>query len=185
MSNFTNNRWFTAVILLLLTANIVTLAFLWTSRNKEQHSGQFLPPQGRGNEVFEFLTHELQLDPAQQETYRKMRDEHRAGAKALQDSIRQAKDALFELLKQQDVPDSVIAAYSKKASGAEQKLDEFTFRHFQKLRSICNKVQQEKFDKIIQDALKRMAPRRPGPPPPGMHHPEDGPPGPPAGNKPI
>ena len=185
MSNFTNNRWFTAVILLLLTANIVTLALLWTNKNKEQHTEEHLPPpQGGGNEVFEFLTHELNLDSVQQQAYSKMRDEHRAGAKLLQDSIRKAKDALFALLKQQNTADSVIAVYSRKAADAGQALDELTFRHFQKLRAICNAAQQEKFDKIIQDALRMMRPpRRQGPPPPpGMHHPEDGPPGPPPGN---
>lgn len=180
MSNLTNNRWLPVIILLLITANIVTLALLWTNKGKEPAEVKFPEPPG-GGQVFMFLTNELKLDPAQQEAYRKMRDEHRAGQRGLQDSIRSAKDALFALLRQPGTNDSMIATCSRKAADAEQELDEYTFRHFQKLRSICNKEQQKKFDKIIQDVLHRMAPRRQGPPP-GMMRPEDGPPPPPPGS---
>ena len=127
-----------------------------------------LPPPPSG-QVFEFLTHELKLDPAQQEAYRKLRDEHRAGQREIQDNIRKAKDAFFALLQQPNVSDSLIQSYSARAVAADQKLDEFTFRHFQKLRAICNAEQQKRFDEIIQDALRQMAPpRHEGPPPPGM-----------------
>jgi len=178
MSNFTNNRWLSVITLLLLTANIVTLALLWTNKKAGgRGEGVYPPPQGQ---VFEFLTNELKLDASQQETYRKLRDEHRGGQKAIQDSIRKAKDEFFTLLQQPAVSDSMIHIYSRKAVDAEQRLDEFTFRHFQKLRAICNAEQQKRFDEIIQDALRRMAPpRRQGPPPPGMRPPEgEGPPPP-------
>ncbi len=181
MSNFTNNRWLSVITLLLLTANIVTLALLWTNKKTGGRAeGRFSPPQGQ---VFEFLTNELKLDAAQQEAYRKLRDEHQDGQKAIQDSIRKAKDEFFALLHQPAVPDSLIHIYSRKAVDAEQRLDEFTFRHFQKLRAICNATQQKRFDKIIHDALRRMAPpRRQGPPPPGMRPPEGEGPPPPPGN---
>ena len=131
MNNFTNNRWLTVVTLLLLTANIITLALLWT--NHKTGGGEMrLPPPPRG-QVFEFLTHELKLDPAQQEAYRKLRDEHRGGQREIQDDIRKAKDAFFALLQQPNVSDSLIQVYSARATEADQKLDEFTFRHFQKL----------------------------------------------------
>lgn len=168
MNNSTNNRWLSVVTLLLLTANIVTLALLWTNKNKETRGDKFPPPAQGTGEVFEFLTNELKLSSAQQEAYRKLRDEHQAGQKELQDNIRKAKDALFSLLKQPGVTDSLIHMYSGKAVEADQQLDEFTFRHFQKLRAICNAEQQEKFDKIIQDALRRMAPPKRQGPPPGM-----------------
>ena len=166
MNNFTNNRWLSVVTLLLLTANIVTLALLWTNKSKDKGEMKPLPP---GGQVFEFLTHELKLDSAQQEAYKKLRDEHQAGQKEIQDSIRKAKDDFFGLLQQPNVSDSMINIFSRRAVEADQKLDEYTFRHFQKLRAICNAEQQKKFDNIIQDALHRMAPpKRQGPPPQGM-----------------
>ena len=174
MNNSTNNRWLSVVTLLLLTANIVTLALLWTNKSKDKTEMRPPPP---GGQVFEFLTHELRLDSSQQEAYKKLRDEHQAGQRELQDNIRDAKDALFSLLKQPDVPDSLVHVYSRKAVEADQQLDEFTFRHFQKLRAICNVDQQKRFDEIIQDALHRMAPLGRQGPPQGMR-PGDGPPPP-------
>ena len=171
MNNFTNNRWLSVITLLLLTANIITLALLWT-HNKTGRGDLKLPAPPRG-QVFEFLTHELKLDPAQQATYKKLRDEHRAGQGAIQDSIRKAKDAFFALLQQPGVSDSLVYLYSHRAVEAEQQLDEFTFRHFQKLRAICNAEQQKRFDEIIQDALRQMAPPRHEGPPPGMEDKQD------------
>ena len=170
MNNSTNNRWLSVLTLLLLTANIVTLALLWMNKSSDKGDRQ-LPPPG-GGQVFEFLTHELNLDSSQQETYKKLRDEHRAGVKPLQDSIRKAKDAFFGLMKEGNITDSTVADYSKKASDAVQQLDIFTFKHFQKLRAICTTEQQKKFDNIIQDVLKRMGQQRQqGPPPPNPPQP--------------
>ena len=162
MSNSTNNRWFTVIMLLLLTANMVTLALLWT--NKKPDRGFLNPPPPPGGQAFEFLTHELKLDAAQQEAYKKLRDDHQMQVRPLQDSIGKAKDSFFDLLKQANVTDSMVENFSRKIGNLEQQRDVFTFRHFQKLRAICNKEQQIKFDSIIQQALHQMAPaRRPGP----------------------
>lgn len=180
MKSITNNRWLSVLILLLLTANIITLAFLWV--NKRADAAYFNepppPPPQQGGQVFEFLTHELKLDSAQQEAYKKLRDEHRSQVRPFQDSIGKAKDSFFDLLKQENVSDSMVEAYSKKIGNLEQQRDVFTFRHFQKLRAICNKEQQIKFDSIIQQALKQMAPARqqgPGMDRPGPERRGDGP----------
>ena len=87
----------------------------------------------------------------------------------------------------------MVENFSKKIGNLEQQRDVFTYRHFQKLRAICNNEQKIKFDSIIQQALHQMAPAkgrrsgpgqegmRPGdddrPPPPGMRR-GDGPPPP-------
>lgn len=162
MNNSTNNRWLLVVTLILVTANIVTLALLWTNKTGK---GEKFPPL-RQEQVFEFVSNELKLDSVQKEAYKKLRDEHQAGQKPLQDSIRKAKDALFSLLEQGNVADSMLQSYSKRAAEAEQQLDLLTFKHFQKLRAICDPEQQKKFDSIIKDVLRRMAPpKRQGPPP--------------------
>lgn len=170
MNNFTNNRLLPVITLLLLTANIVTLALLWA--HKGGGRGDKNPPPPRPGQVFEFVNNELKLDSLQREAYKKLRDEHQAAQKPLQDSIRKAKDNFFALLQQANTPDSMMQLYSKRASDAEQQLEILTYKHFQKLRALCNADQQKKFDTIIQDVLKRMAPPKrqgppQGPPPPG------------------
>lgn len=164
MSNTTNNRWFTVIVLLLLTANIVTLALLWINKKPDREFLNPPPPAPPGGQAFEFITRELKLDSAQQETYKKLRDEHQSQVRPLQDSIGKAKDSFFDLLKLENVSDSMVDNYSKKIGNMEQQRDVFTFRHFQKLRAICNAAQKIKFDSVIQQALKQMAPPRgPGP----------------------
>ena len=136
MKNFTNNPLLSIIILLLLTANIVTLAFLWTHKGGDRREKGMPPPPVGGGQVFEFVNNELKLDSAQRVAYGKLRDEHQPGQKPLQDSIRKAKDAFFALLQQSNAPDSLIMAGSRKTSETEQQLELLTFRHFQKLRAI-------------------------------------------------
>lgn len=166
MNNITHNRWISVIVLLLLTANIITLALLWTSkRTGVEHIMPQVPPPPlqQGGQVFEFLSRELKLDSAQQEAYRKLRDEHQLQVRPLQDSIGRSKDSFFALLQKEHVTDAEIAAYNKRTGDLEQQRDLFTFRHFQKLRAICSKEQQVKFDSIIQQALRQLAgPGRPG-----------------------
>lgn len=178
MQIFKNNHWLTALTLLLLTANIITLVFLWRTKGSDKAGPNQPPPQGQ---VFEFLNKELKFDAGQQEAFKKLREEHRSASKQILDSIKNAKDALFALLQQPGVSDSLIDRYSSKAARAEQQLDELTFRHFQNLRGLCTTEQQQKFDSIIKEVLQRMGPpKRQGPPkgPPMGEGEFDGPPPP-------
>lgn len=173
MNNSTNNRWLLVVTLLLVTANIVTLALLWTNKKGDKDHFDAPPPrQQPGGQVFEYLTNELKLDSAQQELYKKLREVHQGFVRPLQDSIGKAKDNFFALLQKENVSDSMVEQYSKKIGNLEQQRDVITFRHFQKLRGICRKEQQNKFDSIIQEALHRMAPQRNQGPRPGMERPD-------------
>lgn len=173
MNNFTNNRWLSVITLLLLTANIVTLALLWTNKKNDR---AFENRRGQpGGQVFEFINEELNLDSVQQLRYQILREEHQAGVRPLQDSIRIAKNRFFDFLQEENVAETTIQEYSQRIGELEQQRDVITFKHFQKLRALCNKTQQAKFDNIIKDVLRRMGgPKRPpGPPPPGMEG-EDG-----------
>lgn len=175
MANFTNNRWFTIISLLLVTANIVTLTLLWTNHKSRDQENKKMPPlQG---EVFEFINNELKLDSSQRDKYRKLREEHRVVQSTIQDSLRKLKDDFFALLKQPGSSDSSILLAAKRVSGTVQQMELLTFRHFQKVRALCSVEQQQKFDDIIQEVLRRMAPRknRQGPPPPHDGKEKEGP----------
>ena len=168
MDKLNNNKWLTVFILLLVTANIVTLSLLWINKGGKEKEERRLPPPP-GGQVFEFINHELKLDSSQREAYRKLRDEHQAKQQLIQDSVRKLKDAFFALLQQPAIADSAVEAGAKRITAMEEQLELITFRHFQQVRVICTPDQQKKFDTIIQDVLRRMAPpkNRQGPPPPG------------------
>jgi len=172
MKLITNNPWITVIILLLLTANIATLGYLWMHKNLPGSENRLPTPPPPQGQVFEFVTKELQLDSAQQIAYKVLREEHQKGQGPLQDGIRKAKDDFFTLLQQPAASDSLIQILSSRVAAGEQQLEIFNFKHFQKLRAICNAGQQNKFDLIIKDVLHRMAPgkRPPGPPPGGKQN---------------
>lgn len=167
MENSTKTRWFYLISGLLITANIAVLAILFIHRGP--HEGRHDGPEQRGN-MFEFLTKELQLTKPQQDAYDSLRNEHHAATMKLQDSIRAAKDALFNMLQQSNTSEDMISAASNKAAALNAQLDVLTFHHFQKLRALCTPEQQKKFDGIIQEAIRGMG-RQQGPPqggpPPG------------------
>jgi Spy/CpxP family protein refolding chaperone len=171
MSENNNNRWLSIATLVLLVANIITLTLLWT-HNRPDVSGKKRPePPGQ---VFEFLTKELQLTSQQQLAYKQLRDLHRTSQHLMQDSIRIAKDELFSFLNQPNVSDSQLREYSEKVTAYVQQLDMITFRHFQKLRELCDPDQQKKFDEIIKEALGRMGGQGRKPSGPGNHPPAPG-----------
>jgi len=183
MTNQTTSRWIAIIAFLLITANIVSLVYLWTSRKEHPRDEAMMP--GPKGPAFEFLSRELKLDSNQRSQYAKLRDEHQAVSRPIADSIRKMKDAFFALLGQENTPDSVVTAKSRQIGSLEEQLDLVTFRHFQQVRRICNATQQKKFDELIREVLNRMAPKRQGPPPPrhegghpGMPPPpgEEGPP---------
>ncbi len=184
MTDFLKNRWLSIITILLLIANVVTLTLLWANDKKTDTNKIPLPPSGP---VFEFITKELNLNQQQQDAYKILRDEHQALQRTLQDSIRKARDNFFELMKLPAVTDSVLQIASNKGLTFQQQLEILTFKHFQKLRILCNAEQQIKFDNVIQIVLRKMTNARPqgpgGPPPPGARG-ENGPPPPPSGGPP-
>lgn len=161
---------------ILITANIVTLALLWTHKAKSNTEQQGRRPQGGGPQIFEYISTELKFDQKQKDAYALLRDEHHSGAEKLQDSIKDAKDALFTMLQQPNTTEEAIAAQSNKAAALSAQLDVLTYHHFQKVRAICNPDQQKRFDEIIQESIRSMA--QPQGPPPGGGRGRPGPPPP-------
>lgn len=125
------------------------------------------------------------MTDVQKMDYEKLRGEHQATVRPLREQIKNAKDELFELLKNDTVSLAIVEAAAAKPAFIQQQIDLASFQHFKKLRTICTPVQQEKFDKIIQDVIRQMAPmqggRRPGGP---GDRPDGPPPGEGPGNRP-
>lgn len=156
------STWLTAAVVLLLLANVASIAIFWLGKNK--HHG---PPERPDN----FLIRELDFDTRQQDQFMQLVTAHRQRAGQLREQIRDAKDDFFGLLQQPGVPDSIKTTAAAKASQLTRQLDLVTFEHFQQVRTLCNASQQKKFDAIIHDVLRNMAGPGPGgPPPPGGDH---------------
>lgn len=158
MNTLTKNKLFNTVILLLLIGNIVTIGLFWWK--KQKHA---IPtPIG---DVASFIINELKLDSTQQQTFKILREEHHEKTMQLRDELRQLKDAIFNLLNNENIADSIVKKAVADAAVIEQQLDLITFEHFKKLRAICTPEQKKKFDEIIQQALRMQGRQQPQGPP--------------------
>lgn len=161
MNNITKSRLLSTVIIVLLVANIATLAVFLFKKDEKK-----LPPPQKGG-PFAFLVKELALDSIQVLAYTKLRDEHQKNVEAFRAEIRNAKDALFDLLKDPNVNDGKLQEALNNIGEKEKAFDKVVFVHFQHVRSLCTETQKKKFDEIIQQALRMgpSGPQRQGPPP--------------------
>jgi periplasmic protein CpxP/Spy len=190
MTTSSKNKLLWALVILLLVANTISLIVFWSGNKQQQQQ-----PAQRG-QLGDFITRELGLDSSQQQQYGQLRQAHRAAAESFRTQINGQKDSLFALLKQGNPGDAAKNAATAKIAALTQQLELLHFNHFQQLRAICTPAQQQKFDNILHDIVRRMSmpppPRRPGGPPPGEagRMPPDGPPpgerpdGPPPGERP-
>ena len=137
-----------AVVLLLLT-NIALVFFMFFRHPKG--------PDRRRKDPSEMMVKEMNMTADQQKQFREMKDAHFQSLKPLFDSIRNEKAALIDLLKAQDVSDSLFSAYNKGIQEKQARIDRLTFEHFRKVRALFTPEQQPKFDEFLK---KMMARRR-------------------------
>lgn len=168
------NRLLIWLVVLLMIANAGTIAMFWIEK-----STQPMQPKGTPKD---FLINELRLDSKQQEQLDILVKEHQLATKEFRQKTRTAKESFFGLLKQANVSDSVKQATAKKISVQTEALDIITLNHFQKIRDLCNREQQKKFDEILQEITTMI-----GQPQPPIRRDSDGqgmPPGEPSGKRP-
>ncbi len=155
-----NTKFLKIVIIVLLFINIATLWFMWRTNN--HHGGQ--PPQGR-EDAGGFLTHELMLNDAQQKQFSQLKEEHHAAAEELQEDARELHHQYFELLHAPSADSVIVLKFAEAIAANQKQMELITFYHFQKIRAICTPEQQKKFDEVIGEALRMMAPKPQGHPP--------------------
>lgn len=153
MNPNSNKKALSILVILLLIANVATIVLFWFGKeNKTQ--------QSKGGAAT-FIIKELNFSQEQQAQYLALVKEHQQGAHSIRDEIKHAKDDFFSLLSQPKVTDIEKQAAAKKASISTEKLDLFTFNHFEKVRAICNPTQQQKFDAIIKQVIQMMGEQHP------------------------
>ncbi|MBL0134931.1 MAG: periplasmic heavy metal sensor [Chitinophagaceae bacterium] len=167
MNKVTTNKILLWLVIILLIANAATLSFLWMGRPSAR------PPGGGAKD---FLIKELKLNSNQQQEYQKLIVDHREAAEVLRTKIREAKDVLFEMIKEPNTSDSAKQKQAKEISGYSEELELLTLHHFEKVRTLCTPEQQKKFDDILHQVTSMMGNPRPPMGPEGNR-----PPGPPPG----
>jgi predicted Holliday junction resolvase-like endonuclease len=137
-----------AILVILIVLNGVLIFMLI----KKPHQNREHPPQRT------FLTEQLQFSKNQKEVFENLDETHRETMMDLDEKIRKQKDILFNSFGDDAVnTDSLIL----KNGDLQIKKEKEVFRFFKSVRKICTPEQQEKFDKIIDKALKGAGGERP------------------------
>lgn len=109
-----------------------------------------------------FLTEELNFSKSQKDEFKKLDRTHRELMLNLDEKIIESKDVLFNSFSNNTIN---IDSLTTKIGFLESKKDAELFSFFSKVRNICSANQKNKFDIIINEALKGgkgKPPRREG-----------------------
>ena len=173
-------------VIILILANIAMLATFFITRvHKAPHPAQ-TPAL--------FIEKELGFDETQKQKFDELHKEHHDESEGIRRKINGEEDSLFSLLPNAS-SDSAKEQLIKQLAFNKSEIDRMTFDHFRKVREMCNPTQQKKFDVIIHDVIRMIAPQPPQgptpplgrpplpPPPPGARDKMGPPPPPPPGGR--
>lgn len=145
---------------LLIVLNITLCIFVWLTLQQEK--------EPRKEQPFEFVTHKLQLTDNQVAEYTKLRANHHDSMELLRHEGKELRKQLFAQLWQDTVNKPYIDSLANAIGQNQQLIEMVTYRHFAKIKALCNDRQKKVFSEIMQDLLDRlMGPKQP--PPPGGH----------------
>jgi periplasmic protein CpxP/Spy len=157
MNYFSKNKWLGISLLFLVLVNLGTLATLWIMR--ADRGG---PPAKAGSGVVDFIVQELGFDSAQKKQLILLREEHQQKMRQIRRKNREAKNVFFDLLKDSSISEEALDKAAIASAAYDAETDKLTFLHFKEIRKICTPEQQKKFDLVIQEVLRMIAPPPPG-----------------------
>lgn len=150
MKAITRNKWFLALLGILLVANIALLLsfFVFGEKQEFKSRGNAAPEKG-------YLARELKLNEQQEQQFKEMKEKFFREMEPVWDDIRKAKDSFYRQVNNPSITDSDINALSATIAEKNKLADEKMFRHFRELRSLCTPEQQVKFDTLVPRMLSR------------------------------
>ena len=146
MKMIAKNKVIAWLIALLIIANVATLVFSWVGRFKHQ----------RDNSPREFLAAKLNFSESQKNAYFELAKNHNENANKIRGQIKIDKENLFQLLKTEQIVNTIKNNAALKVSLSIQSLDILTFDHFKKVRALCTEEQKPKFDELIQKMVNSV-----------------------------
>lgn len=146
------------VVIILIVINVLLVSQMWM--------------QGSGiknrNTARLALEEELEFTASQKDAFKSLREKHFQNVQSLHRQSRNKRRELHRLWK--GGGEEKAKEVSSEIGKINGQLELATFQHFQKVRELCTDIQKEKFDKIIDQVLRRGegpppgdSKRRPGP----------------------
>ncbi len=147
------------IILVLVLVNSATLILMWVNKPP------FPPEHPHHQRPDKLIIERLELDDDQQNQFEVIKKEHQGQMRKLNEEANEIHKKYFDLLKEENLNDSIADSFEKQLASITEKREEYTFRHFQKLKSICKPEQIGSFNDFIGELGKILSGPK-GPPPP-------------------
>ncbi|MFO7889208.1 MAG: hypothetical protein R6V04_02600 [bacterium] len=152
MDFFKKSKLSTWVIGILITLNIITLAYLWIIRLHEHPEPSFRTQQ-REHKVVGMLQKELGLTPEQCQKFYSKRKIHFNHIQNLNKNILELKREMLEESFSTPVDSVRIHELARKIGSLQTEKEIETVYHFNKLHKVCNQEQQCRFRSLMDDIL--------------------------------
>jgi periplasmic protein CpxP/Spy len=135
----------TVAVIALLLLNFGVLGFLFLSKEKQNR------PENRPRPR-EVVIEKLGFNAKQIADYEKLIQIHRQGINAIDDSIRDTKNKMYELLNSETTTkkDSLIS----KIASYQTQIETLNFNHFLDIKKLCTKEQAAKFKDLTVELTR-------------------------------
>jgi hypothetical protein len=149
MKAITNNKWIFLLLIFLVVSNVVLVVVLFSQQK----------PKQRQNTVKEFRK-KLGLSHAQDSLFDARKDVFFKEMQPRWEEISHLKDSLYQHLKDENLPDSVISNYSNQWNRISNESDVALFKHFRELRNHITDSQRVIFDTLVPKMFINRGRRR-------------------------
>ncbi|MBC7848174.1 MAG: periplasmic heavy metal sensor [Chitinophagaceae bacterium] len=138
-----NNKALIGLVIILLLSNLAVLLYFTVWNRRPEHKG------GKGDfSIVDYMKKEVGFNEEQTKQFQQLHEQNRDSLKLIGDSIRSSKNSLYRLLRE-PANDSSVAQAINTLSVQQQRMELTMFRHFGRVRSICNPEQKVKLDSMV------------------------------------
>jgi Spy/CpxP family protein refolding chaperone len=148
MKAITRNKWFLALLGVLLLGNVALLLSFFVFGERQE--GRPLKTEERG-----FFARELNLDAEQEKQFKEMKEKFFREMEPVWEDIRKTKDSFYRQVNNGALTDDEIADWTQRLAEKNRLSEEKMFRHFRELRKYITPEQQAKYDTILPKMMTR------------------------------
>jgi len=158
MNYFSNKKFWTFVIILLLVINITAMVTIWLQRHRPGRRGA--PPQSQrpAEATALFLKTELGFSEEQVGKFLRMQDDFLEQNGKRRRSIGNLKREIYGSLIDSSADSSINDERIARIGREYAEIEKFAFQYFQKLKNLCTPEQREKFDLLLGQILMKIDP---------------------------
>jgi len=141
-------------VIALLVLNFGILSFLFFSKNEDGPRGRKMPR--------EIIIEKLHFDENQIVEYDKTIKIHQENIRNLDDSIKSAKNELYQLLNSDTIDSVKKESLYLKLADLQKQIETTHFNHFIEIKNLCKKEQLSDYENLTEELIKLFShPRRP------------------------